>query len=444
MSKICIIGTGYVGLVTGACFADFGHQVICVDSNPERLGQLRRLKMPFYEPGMEELLGKNVRQGRLSFTDDLGRAVRDSQCIFIAVGTPQGRGGATDLSAVFTVGRQIAPHLSGYKVVVQKSTVPPGTGRRLRETIRAHLRRGSRARFDVVSNPEFLREGAAVDTFMHTDRIVIGADSDRALRLVAGLYRPLYLIETPMVLTNLETSELIKYAANCALAAKISFINEIARVCEGIGPHVDVNVVAKAVGLDKRIGPKFLHAGPGFGGSCFPKDCASLLHFAGELGVPTPLNRAVVRVNREQRRFVFEKILRALGRGRAQCVGLLGLAFKPNTDDLRESVGLDFGRWLLRRGIRVKAYDPVAMPSAQQEAPGLTYCPDAYTAARGCDALVVVTEWNQFRELDLARVKRLMRRPVIVDCRNIYEPRRVRELGFRYQGVGRGEVRGDG
>jgi len=438
MSKICVIGTGYVGLVTGACFADFGHQVMCVDSNRHRLDQLRRMKMPFYEPGMEELLAKNSRQGRLSFTEDLGRAVRESQCLFIAVGTPQGRGGATDLSAVFTVARQIAPHLSGYKVVVQKSTVPPGTGRKLREIIQQHLKKGSRARFDVVSNPEFLREGAAVETFMHTDRIVIGSDSERALKLVASLYRPLYLIETPMVLTALETSELIKYAANCALAAKISFINEISRICEALGPQVDVNVVAKAVGLDKRIGSKFLHAGPGFGGSCFPKDCASLLHFSRELKVPTPLNSAVVRVNRDQRKFVFEKVLAAMGAPRGKVVGLLGLAFKPNTDDLRESVGLDFGRWLLKRGVKVKAYDPVAMPNAQQELPGLTYCPDAYTVARGSDALVVVTEWNQFRELDLGRIKRLMRRPAIVDCRNIYDPRRVRELGFRYFGVGRG------
>jgi UDPglucose 6-dehydrogenase len=429
-----------VGLVTGACFADFGHQVICVDSNPERLDQLKRLKMPFYEPGMEELMAKNARQGRLSFTEDLGRAVRESQCIFIAVGTPQGRSGATDLSAVFTVARQIAPHLTGYKVVVQKSTVPPGTGQQVREVIRQHLKRGSRARFDVVSNPEFLREGAAVDTFMHTDRIVIGSDSERASKLVVALYRPLYLIETPMVLTNLETSELIKYAANCALAAKISYINEISRICEAIGPQVDVNVVAKAVGLDKRIGSKFLHAGPGFGGSCFPKDCASLLHFSRQLKVPTPLNTAVVKVNRDQRRFVFGKVLQALGSTRGKTVGLLGLAFKPNTDDLRESVGIDFGRWLLKAGVKVKAYDPVAMPNAQQELPGLTYCPDAYSVARGADVLVVVTEWNQFRQLDLGRIKRLMRRPAIVDCRNMYDPRRVREQGFRYAGVGRGEA----
>ncbi|MBI5837958.1 MAG: UDP-glucose/GDP-mannose dehydrogenase family protein [Candidatus Eisenbacteria bacterium] len=440
MSKICVIGTGYVGLVTGACFADFGHQVTCVDSNPERLDQLRRLHMPFYEPGMEELVAKNVRQGRLSFTGDLGRAVRETDFVFIAVGTPQGRSGATDLGFVFTVAKQIAPHLTGYKVIVQKSTVPPGTGRKLAELVRQHLKRGSKARFDVVSNPEFLREGAAVDTFMHTDRIVIGADSQKALKAVAGLYRPLYLIETPMVLTNLETSELIKYAANNALATKISFINEMSRVCEAIGPHVDVNVVAKAVGLDKRIGSKFLHAGPGFGGSCFPKDCASLLHFSKQFGAPTPLTGAVMKVNRDQRRFVYDKILAGLGSPRGKTVALLGLAFKPNTDDLRESVGMDFGRWLLRAGIKVKAYDPIAMPGAQQELPGLTYCPDAYTAARGADVLVVVTEWNQFRELDLGKLKRIMRRPAIVDCRNIYDPRTVREIGFRYQGVGRGEA----
>ncbi len=440
MSRICVVGTGYVGLVTGACFADFGHQVTCVDSNRDRVDQLHRLEMPFYEPGMEELVAKNARQGRLTFTTDLPAAVRASRFVFIAVGTPQGRGGATDLSYVMTVARQVAPHLTGYKVIVQKSTVPPGTGRKVHEVISRNLRRGSKARFDVVSNPEFLREGAAVDTFMHTDRIVIGSDSPRALRAVAELYRPLYLIETPMVLAGLETSELIKYASNCALATKISFINEMARVCESIGPQVDVNVVAKAVGLDKRIGSKFLHAGPGFGGSCFPKDCASLVHFSRGFGAPTPLVRAVLQVNHDQRRFVFDKVLKALGPPRGKTVALLGLAFKPNTDDLRESVGIDFGRWLLRLGVKVKAYDPIAMSVAQQMLPGLTYCPDAYTAARGADVLVVVTEWNQFRQLDLAKLKRILRRPVIVDCRNIYDPRHVRELGFRYQGVGRGEA----
>ena len=266
MSRITMIGTGYVGLVTGACLADFGHQVICVDSNPERVKQLQRGSVPFYEPGLDELVAKNVKGGRLTFTDDLPSAVKKTQVIFIAVGTPQARNGSTDLSAVFGVAREIAPHLTGYKVIVQKSTVPPGTGRQVREILQKSLRRGSNARFDIVSNPEFLREGSAVDTFMHADRIVIGADSQRALKVVSELYRPLYLIETPMVRTNVETSELIKYAANAALATKISFINEMSQLCEAIGPQVDVNVVAKAVGLDKRVGSKFLHAGPGFGG----------------------------------------------------------------------------------------------------------------------------------------------------------------------------------
>ncbi len=440
MSRICMIGTGYVGLVTGACLADFGHQVMCVDSNPERVEGLNRLSVPFFEPGLDDLVAKNALERRLTFTSDLPEAVRKSSAIFIAVGTPQSKSGATDLSAVREVARQIAPHLTGYKVIVQKSTVPPGTSRIVSEIIRKNLKRGSKAKFDIVSNPEFLREGSAVDTFMHADRIVIGAESARALKVVSELYRPLYLIETPMVRTNIETAELIKYSANAFLATKISFINEMARLCEAIGPQVDVNVVAKAIGLDRRIGPKFLHAGPGYGGSCLPKDTASLLYFSKERGVKMPVARGTVEVNDTQKDFVLEKILRAVGSPRGKTVAILGLAFKPNTDDIRESLGLDFARALMKRGIKVRAYDPVAMPASQAVMPKIVYCPDAYQATKGADALAVVTEWNQFRQLDLGRIKRLMRRPAIVDCRNIYDPSTVREIGFRYQGVGRGEA----
>jgi len=431
--NICVVGVGYVGLVTGACFAEFGLHVTCVDKDPERIDGLRAAKIPFFEPGLEELVQKNSREGRLHFTTDLKAGVQGSLVVFLAVGTPPRGDGSADVSAIEAVARGIAAAMDGYKVIVTKSTVPVGTGVRIREIIRQEL--AEHLDFDVVSNPEFLREGAAIEDFMRPNRVVIGASSAQAIAILKDLYRPLYLIETPVIVTEVETAELIKYASNAFLATKITFINEIANLCEKVG--ADVHVVAKAMGLDGRIGGKFLHPGPGFGGSCLPKDVRALAEIGRLAGERLELIETVSRLNDCQRARMVEKVATAVGGLAGKTLAILGLAFKPNTDDIREAPALDLMRRLLERGARVRAFDPAAMPHAARVLPDVEYCEDVYEAATGADGIVLVTEWNQFRNLDFTPLKAAMRQPVFVDLRNVYEPRRIRELGFRYAGVGR-------
>jgi UDPglucose 6-dehydrogenase len=432
--NISVIGTGYVGLVTGACFAEFGVQVLCMDKEERRIAALEKGKLPIYEPGLAELVHKGLSEGRLSFTTDLVRAVESSLVIFIAVGTPSREDGSADLSFVEDVGHGIATHLNGYKVIVTKSTVPVGTGERLRELIGA--RAGKTAAFDIVSNPEFLREGSAIEDFMRPNRVVIGAGSPQAIAVMRDLYRPLYLIETPFVLTDVATAEMIKYASNTFLATKVSFINEVANLCERVG--ADVQVVAKAMGLDHRIGPKFLHPGPGFGGSCFPKDIAALIQTGQKEACPIEIAEATARANAIQRSRMVEKIRRAAGGGvKGKRIGILGLSFKPNTNDMREAPSLEIIPPLQREGAEIQAYDPAAMDEAARLLPGTRLCADPYDAAAGADVLVLMTEWNQFRNLDLDRIKAALRAPVFVDLRNVYEPARMVGLGFHYTSVGR-------
>ena len=433
---ISVIGTGYVGLVTGACFAEYGVNVTCMDADVSRIETLEKGEIPFYEPGLAELVEKNTRAGRLRFTTNLTEAVDRALVIFIAVGTPSRPDGSADLSFVDEVARSIGIRMTSYKVVVTKSTVPVGTAQRVRELIKSN--QTTPCRFGVVSNPEFLREGSAIEDFMRPNRVVIGADSPEAVAIMKDLYRPLYLIETPIVITDVPTAEMIKYASNVFLATKISFINEIANLCELV--DADVQVVAKAMGLDKRIGPKFLHSGPGFGGSCFGKDTAALIHIGEQAGNPMQLAQATKRVNEQQRGRMVEKIRQTLGGFQNKTVALLGLSFKPNTDDIRDSPALDIAESLLKEGCRVRAYDPEALAEACDVLSGLTPCRDSYHAAEGADALVLVTEWNQFRNLDFDRMKSLLRVPVLIDLRNVYEPDRMAELGFYYVSVGRKSV----
>jgi UDPglucose 6-dehydrogenase len=435
--NVGIVGTGYVGLVTGACFAEFGMQVICADKDPEKIAALERGEIPIYEPGLEDLVERNVRQGRLSFTTDTEEAVRASLVIFIAVQTPPRDDGSTDLSAVETVAREIGRAMDGYKVIVTKSTVPVGTPRRVRELIQEELdAAGKGVGFGIASNPEFLREGAAIQDFMRPDRVVIGADDDASLGILKDLYRPLFLNETPFVITNIATSELTKYAANSFLATKISFINEMANLCEAIG--ADVQLLARGIGLDGRIGPKFLHAGPGFGGACFPKDTRSAAHFARQVGESLEIVEAVIRVNEVQRARMVDKISSALGDDLpGATIAILGLSFKPETDDMRDAPAVEIIGGLQARGAHVRAFDPVAMPRAGGLLPDVTLCKDAYEACENADALVLVTEWNQFRMLDVQRVRKLLRRPLLVDLRNVYDPGPIREAGFDYVSVGR-------
>lgn len=432
--KMTMIGTGYVGLVSGTCFADFGVEVICADVDAAKIATLRAGKVPFFEPGLAEKMAQNVAAGRLSFSTDVGGAIRDSLVVFIAVGTPARSDGSTDLQYVDAVADEIGRNLTGYKVIVTKSTVPPRTGARIRERVRAVA--GADAEFDIVSNPEFLREGSAVEDFMRPDRVVIGADSERAVEVMKQLYRPLYLIETPFVTTDVPTAEMIKYASNAFLATKISFINEIANLCERVG--ADVHRVAKAMGQDGRISPKFLHAGPGFGGSCFPKDVASLVATADETGYDFLLGKATLAANARQRELMVDKIDRTADGVEGKVIGMLGLAFKPNTDDMRESPTIAIIDGLLARGATVRAYDPAANDNARAVfGDRITFCSDAYEVATGADVLVLATEWNEFRNLDLERLHGLLREPVIVDLRNVYDPQRVRQAGFRYASVGR-------
>src|SRR5712691_7382013 len=430
---IAVIGSGYVGLVTGACFAEFGIAVTCVDTDAEKISRLAQGKTTIYEPGLDQLLNRNLQAGRLSFTTDIRSAIEESLVIFLAVGTPPKDDGSADLTYVNEAAFAIAANMNDYKVVVTKSTVPVGTGRRLATLIREHQRVA--AEFGVVSNPEFLREGAAISDFMRPDRVVIGSNDDRAVEVMRDLYRPLYLIETPFVITSIEGAELIKYAANAFLATKISFINEVANLCERIG--CDVHEVARAIGMDRRIGAKFLHPGPGFGGSCFPKDARALLSIAKQFSCETRIVDAVIEVNQLQRQSMVPKIERLAGGLEGKRVAVLGLAFKPETDDIREAPALDIIRGLLERGATVSAYDPVAKPAVERLLPQIEYAADEYAASSGAEVLVFVTEWNQFRALDMERIRGLMKTPRIADLRNIYEPADMRELGFEYVGVGR-------
>ncbi|MGH9968316.1 MAG: UDP-glucose dehydrogenase family protein [Pyrinomonadaceae bacterium] len=430
---IAVIGTGYVGLVTGACFAEFGVDVTCVDVDGEKIKRLSAGFMPIYEPGLEQLVTKNVQAGRLRFTTDVKQAVEQALVIFLAVGTPPKQDGSPDLGFVETAVRSIAEHMNGYKVIVTKSTVPIGTGQYLRALVRDNQK--TKVNFGVVSNPEFLREGAAINDFMRPDRVVIGSPDEEAIAIMRDLYRPLYLIEAPFVITSLEAAELTKYAANAFLATKISFINEIATLCERIG--CDVHDVAKAMGMDKRIGGKFLHPGPGFGGSCFPKDTHALASVARKFGCSSLVVDATIEVNNRQRQAMLPKIENLLGNVAGKTIAVLGLAFKPETNDMREAPSVDIIRGLLEKGALVRAYDPVAMSEAANVLGEIEFAGDEYEAVKDADALVFVTEWNQFRALDMSRIRDLMKSPKIVDLRNIYEPADMRELGFDYVGVGR-------
>ncbi len=431
--NIAVVGTGYVGLVTGACFAEFGVSVVAVDKDASKVEHLQEGRVPFFEPGLEEMVRRNMKEGRLSFTTDLRTATETSLVILIAVGTPSGDGGAADLSFVREVALDIARCMNGYKVIVTKSTVPMGTGAMIRGLIEEN--QVQKTPFSVASNPEFLREGAAIEDFMRPNRVVIGAEDPQAVAILKDLYNPLYLIETPFVITSVVSAEMIKYASNAFLATKISFINEVANLCEAVG--ADVHEVARGMGFDNRIGRKFLHAGPGFGGSCFPKDTRAVLKMASEAGVPARIIQAVIEVNEHQARRMVDKIARAVGDLKGKKIGFLGLSFKPNTSDTRDSPAIGIICDLLTRGAAVRAFDPVAMEDARQALPGIEYAEDSYDAARNCDALVIATEWNQFRNLDWDRMKKVLRSPTVVDLRNVYEPDHMKILGFRYTGVGR-------
>jgi UDPglucose 6-dehydrogenase len=463
--KIAIIGTGYLGLVTGTCLSDFGLEVICVDKDNKKIECLNSGKVPIYEPNLEALIKKNVIAGRLSFTIDMEEAIKQSKVIFIAVGTPPNNDGSANLDQIEEVAQQIAYYINDYKVIVNKSTVPIGTAAKIKEIINKYRAKsvipdpssvipaeagihpsspsplrgegGVRVKhpFDIVSNPEFLREGSAVHDFTHPDKIVIGTTSPKALKIMQEIYRPLYLIDTPFVITKPETAELIKYACNSFLATKITFINEIANLCDKIGG--DVHQVAKAMGLDGRISPKFLHPGPGYGGSCFPKDTNALYHFASTCGYEFKLLKGVISANKWQRGLMVDKIKHHLGNLKGKTIAILGLAFKQNTDDIRKSPAIDIIRLLLKEGAHIKCFDPLAMDNTKKILPNLTYCQDEYETAQGSDALVIATEWNQFRNLDLLKIKKLLKNPIILDLRNLYDPEKAKTLGFVYEGVGR-------
>ncbi len=432
--NICVVGSGYVGLVTGACFAEFGLKVTCVDNDEKKISDLNKGIIPIYEPGLEEMVKKNMKDGHITFTSALAEAVQKALVVFIAVGTPPKEDGSADLSYVEEVAQSIARNMNGYKVVVTKSTVPVGTGEKLRAIISKSQR--EKVDFDIVSNPEFLREGSAIEDFMHPNRVVIGADSDQAMAIMKDLYSPLYLIETPVVLTNVATAEMIKYASNAFLAVKISFINEIANICELV--RADVHKVAIGMGLDNRIGSKFLHPGPGFGGSCFPKDTQAIVQIAKEHGYDFRIVKAVLDVNYEQRAKMTDKIRGVMGGNVAgKVIAILGLSFKPNTDDMRDAPSVPIIRALQKEGAVIRAYDPVAVNEAKKHLPDITYCDGPYSCAEDADALVIMTEWNQFRIMDLQKLKHSLKNPIIIDLRNVYEPDKMRAEGFRYACVGR-------
>ncbi|MFH1077337.1 MAG: UDP-glucose/GDP-mannose dehydrogenase family protein [Pseudomonadota bacterium] len=431
--NISVIGSGYVGLVTGACFAEFGLKVTCIDNDTKKIELLNNGKIPIYEPRLAELIQRNLAEGRISFTSDFTEGIKNALVIFIAVGTPPDSDGNADLTYIKEVAKSIGQDMDGYKVVVTKSTVPVGTGKLIETIIRENQARP--IPYDVASNPEFLREGSAIEDFMRPNRVVIGADSDQAIAILKDLYSPLYLIETPFVITNVATAEMIKYASNAFLATKISFINEMANLCERVG--ADVHKVAKGMGLDNRIGQKFLHPGPGFGGSCFPKDTKALCRIAGAHGYRFRIVESVVEVNSERPLFMAEKIEAAAGDLGCATVAILGLTFKPNTDDMRDSPSIPIIQSLQKKGARIKAYDPEGMEQASMYLKEVEYAKDAYAAACGADVLVFVTEWNQFRNLDWARLLTLMKRPVVIDLRNIYDPARMKALGINYSCIGR-------
>jgi len=432
--RIAMIGTGYVGLVSGACFSEFGIDVVCVDKLTEKIDALNDGEIPIYEPGLDDLVAKNVEAGRLSFTKDLEEAVAGADAVFIAVGTPSRRGdGHADLTYVYEAAKEVARAMTGYTVIVTKSTVPVGTGDEVEDIIRKENPGGD---FDVVSNPEFLREGSAINDFMRPDRVVIGAASERAHEVMRNIYRPLFLIETPILFTARRTAELIKYAANTFLATKITFINEMADLCESVG--ADVQDVSKGIGLDGRIGSKFLHAGPGYGGSCFPKDTLALVKTAQDAGSPIRIVETVVDVNEKRKTGMADKVAEAVGGDVSdKTVAVLGLTFKPNTDDMRDSPSLAIVPALVEQGATVRAFDPQGMEEAKEMMEGVHWCESAYDAIEGADVLAIVTEWNEFRALDLSRVKDLMKKPVLVDLRNIYNPDEMLSAGFDYHCIGR-------
>jgi len=434
MERICMVGTGYVGLVTGTCLADFGNQVICVDTDASKIEMLKNGKLPFYEFSLLELVQRNVNDGRLSFSTDVAGAMRRSRVIFSGVGTPSDAQGRADLSQVFAVAKTVAENLNSYKVIVQKSTVPVGTGAKVKAIIEKNLQK--KVAFDVASNPEFLREGSAVEDFMRPDRVVIGASSEKAKKILTEIYRPLYLNETPMVKTSVETAELIKYGANAFLATKISYINEMALLCERVG--ADIKVVAKGMGLDRRVGPKFLHAGAGYGGSCFPKDTRAIASFSKDAGFRYSIIESAISANRNQRREMVERALKLLGKPKGKRAAVLGLSFKPETDDVRESFALSLIPKLEKEGVVVSAFDPVAMEASKSTLKNTKFCANAYETAKGADLLVIATEWNEFRMLDMRKLLKLMRKPSLLDCRNLYDPYEMEKVGFNYCGVGRG------
>ena len=434
---ISVIGAGHVGLVTGACFADLGHSVMMVDNDAKRIANLKRLIMPYYEPGLEELVARGVREKRLSFSTSMKEGVTRSTIIFIAVGTPQKATGETDLAYVENVARSIAQHLPGYRLVVEKSTVPVQTGQWIAHTIKTYHKK--KHPFDVASNPEFLREGTAIQDFMKPDRVVLGVESKRAKDLLCSLYKPL---GAPIVVTDITSAELIKHASNSFLSMKISFMNAVAQVCERSG--ADVQRVAEGMGLDPRIGRAFLNAGVGFGGFCFPKDLEAFIKISEQLGYDLELLKAVRTINEQQKRSFAAKIQQALWVLKGKTIGVLGLAFKPNTDDMRYAPAIDVIEYLQGEGATIKAFDPQAMKEAAHILPKVKLCHDPYEVARGADCLAILTEWNEFKELDFKRLKKLMRQPLIVDGRNIYDPQRMRALGYRYIGVGRGRTDSNG
>ena len=432
--KVAMIGTGYVGLVSGVCFSDFGHDVICVDKNPDKITMLNAGEVPIYEPGLDDLMAKNVAAGRLTFTGDLTDAVAGADAVFIAVGTPTRRGdGHADLTYVYAAAEEIAHSLKGYTVIVTKSTVPVGTNAAVRDIV---SKTNPDADFDVASNPEFLREGAAIDDFMRPDRVVVGVEGERAKEVMSALYRPLYLREAPMVYTDLESAEMIKYAANAFLATKITFINEIAALCEKVG--ADVKAVSKGMGLDGRIGNKFLHAGPGYGGSCFPKDTKALARIGQEAASPISIVETVIKVNDDIKRRMIDKVMELAGDDvRGKRIAVLGVTFKPNTDDMRDAPSLTIVPALVGAGAEVRVTDPQGKKEGEELLPGVTWCEDAYEAAREADMVLILTEWNDFRALDLTRLKQGMRGNLFADLRNVYAPGDAREAGFTYVAVGR-------
>lgn len=433
--NISVIGTGYVGLVTGACFAELGNRVICADNNREKVSALKKLIMPIYEPGLEEVVRRNVKEKRLTFSSNIKEAVQKAQVIFIAVGTPSLPNGEADLTYVENVAKAIAQNINGYKLIVEKSTVPVETGSWVEHTIKVNLPKGKKGKIDfaVASNPEFLREGQALADFMNPDRVVIGVESQKAKELLLELYKPL---KTQMVITDIKSAEIIKHASNSFLAAKISFINAVANICEAVG--ADIVKVAEGMGLDKRIGRSFLDAGIGYGGSCFPKDIDAFINIAKKSGYDFQMLKAVREINEYQKKDILKKIKDALWIIKDKQIGILGLSFKPNTDDLRSAASIDIIKGLQTEGAKIRAYDPQSMEKAKEVLQGVKFCKDAYETAKGADCLVIVTEWNQFKELDLAKIKKLMRQPVIVDGRNIYDPQAMKKNDFRYTGIGRG------